>query len=189
MNTPLELILHHLGASKKDIENTLINAELLDLPTRHVLLHQGEIPSHGFFLLNGICHACYLTAEGKQFSKEFYWDQDVMIGFESLIGNEPSPFLLETLSASQLLAIPMSLIHQWRNENNPLYIRLIERQLRYKEQKERFMLIHTPEARYQLFTEHFAELLPRLADYQIASYLGITPTSLSRIKQRMGATE
>lgn len=185
MKETLQEFLYQLGATPETIEETLTIAEPMELPTRHILLNQGEKPVYCYFLLDGLCHACYLTAEGKQFSKEFYWDQDVLVGFESLINDLPSPFLLETLSASKLLALPISLLQQWRDQGNPLYLRLLERQLSYKEQKERFMLMHSPEERYQLFTENFPELLPRIADYQIASYLGITPISLSRIKKRL----
>jgi CRP-like cAMP-binding protein len=185
MNDVLQAFLSQLGASEETIQEAVAAAEPMELPTRHVLLNQGEKPGYCYFLLDGLCHACYLTPEGKQFSKEFYWDQDVLIGFESLINDAPSPFLLETLSASKLLALPVGLLVQWRAQGNPLYLRLLERQLSYKEQKERFMLMHTPEERYQLFTTSFPELLSRIADYQIASYLGITPISLSRIKKRL----
>ncbi|KJG08521.1 Crp/Fnr family transcriptional regulator [Photobacterium kishitanii] len=174
-----------LGADSATINDVIAVAEPLDLPTRHILLHQGQTQTHCYFLLDGLCHACYLTEQGKQFSKEFYWDQDVIIGFESLINNEPSAFLLETLSASQLIMLPITLFQQWRQQQHPLYQTLLERQLLHKEHKERFMLMHTPEQRLQLFSDHFPELVGRITDYQLASYLGITSISLSRIKKRL----
>lgn len=181
--------LHQLGADATTINDVIAVAEPLDLPTRHILLHQGQLQTHCYFLLNGLCHACYLTEQGKQFSKEFYWDQDVIIGFESLITNEPSAFLLETLSASQLIMLPIALFQQWRQQHHPLYQTLLERQLLHKEHKERFMLMHTPEQRFHLFSEHFPELVGRITDYQLASYLGITSISLSRIKKRVASDD
>ncbi|KPA54773.1 Crp/Fnr family transcriptional regulator [Photobacterium leiognathi subsp. mandapamensis] len=166
------------------MDDALAHAQILELPTRHILLNQGQQAEQFYFLLDGLCHACYLTENGKQFSKEFYWDQDALIGFEGLITQSPSPFLLETLSASQLIALPITLIETWRAQGLALYINLLERQLVFKENKERFMLMYSPEERYQLFTQSFAELNFKLTDYQIASYLGITPISLSRIKKR-----
>ena len=62
--------------------------------------------------------------------------------------------------------------------------RVTEVQLLNKEQKERYMLLNTPQQRYQHFCRNYPELLARLSDYQIAAYLGITPISLSRIKKR-----
>lgn len=185
MKSALAQFLQQHDADQATIDQALAAAELMELPTRHILLNQGEYPEYAFFLITGICHACYLTADGHQFSKEFYWDQDVLIGFESLLTDTPSAFLLETLSASQLLAIPMALVAQWRAERNPIYVRLLERQLQFKEHKERFMLIHSPEERLQLFCDSFPALLSRVTNYQIASYLGITPTSLSRIRKRL----
>lgn len=181
--------LHQLGADATTINDVIAVAEPLDLPTRHILLHQGQLQTHCYFLLNGLCHACYLTEQGKQFSKEFYWDQDVIIGFESLITNEPSAFLLETLSASQLIMLPIALFQQWRQQHHPLYQTLLERQLLHKEHKERFMLMHTPEQRLHLFSEYFPELVGRITDYQLASYLGITSISLSRIKKRVASDD
>ncbi|PSU18331.1 Crp/Fnr family transcriptional regulator [Photobacterium kishitanii] len=181
----LTAFLTQLGADSATINDVIAVAEPLDLPTRHILLHQGQTQTHCYFLLDGLCHACYLTEQGKQFSKEFYWDQDVIIGFESLINNEPSAFLLETLSASQLIMLPITLFQQWRQQQHPLYQTLLERQLLHKEHKERFMLMHTPEQRLQLFSDHFPELVGRITDYQLASYLGITSISLSRIKKRL----
>lgn len=181
--------LHQLGADATTINDVIAVAEPLDLPTRHILLHQGQLQTHCYFLLNGLCHACYLTEQGKQFSKEFYWDQDVIIGFESLITNEPSAFLLETLSTSQLIMLPIALFQQWRQQHHPLYQTLLERQLLHKEHKERFMLMHTPEQRLHLFSEYFPELVGRITDYQLASYLGITSISLSRIKKRVASDD
>ncbi|WP_375752375.1 Crp/Fnr family transcriptional regulator [Vibrio sp. HN007] len=157
----------------------------LDLPTRHILVNQGDTPTHFYFVLEGLCHASYLTNDGKQFSKEFYWEQDWVIGFESLINDSPSPFLLETLTPAMLLCIPFDSLKHWRTQNNPLYLKLLETQLMHKENKERFMLLYTPQERYELFCQSYPDLETRLSDNQIAAYLGITPVSLCRIKGRI----
>lgn len=177
--------LEKLGFSPQEIKPIQEQSSLLELPTRHILTHQGESPSHAFFLLEGLCHACYLTSDGKQYSKEFYWEVDWLISFESLVKNGPSPYLLESLTPVKLLSFPIDLIEQWRAESHPLYIKLLETQLMYKESKERFMLLHSPEERYSLFCETYPDLVSRITDYQIAAYLGITHISLSRIKKRL----
>lgn len=173
------------GFSKTDIDALLSIAKPLQLPARHTLVNQGEIADSIYFVLEGLCHACYVTEQGKQFSKEFYWEQDWIIGFEGLIRNQASPYLLETLTTTSLLCLPVASLHQWRDAAHPLYIKLLENQLMYKENKERFMLLHTPAERYEIFCRNFPHLLLRLSDYQIAAYLGITHISLSRIKARL----
>ncbi|MFA0195206.1 Crp/Fnr family transcriptional regulator [Vibrio artabrorum] len=177
--------LRSFDFSESQIESLAAIAKPLELPTRHILINQGEMANSIYFVLEGLCHACYLTDNGKQYSKEFYWEQDWIIGFESLIKNQASPYLLETLTPITLLELPMNAVIEWRASNNPLYLKLLETQLMHKEKKERFMLLYTPEQRYQLFCEHFPDLEQRLNDNQIAAYLGITAISLSRIKGRI----
>lgn len=178
-----QLELHEFTAL--DIDALIRIAKPLALPARHVLVGQGEVADSIYFMLEGICHACYITQQGKQFSKEFYWEQDWIIGFEGIIKSQPSSYLVETLTATNLLCLPISAVQQWRDESHPLYIKLLETQLMYKENKERFMLLHTPEERYDIFCQSFPQLRVRLTEYQIAAYLGITHISLSRIKSRI----
>ncbi len=187
MNQDLLHQLQEHGFTHEEIAEVSELVSPLELPTRHILINQGDMPSHIYFLLDGLCHSCYLTEDGKSFSKEFYWEQDWIIGFESLISDRPSPFLLESLTAVSLLCIPIDALRIWREEANPLYIKLLETQLIYKESKERFMLLYSPEERYEIFCNHYPDLESRLTDYQIAAYLGITHISLSRIKSRLKA--
>ncbi|CAM3086502.1 Crp/Fnr family transcriptional regulator [Vibrio tubiashii] len=172
------------GFTQPEIEQLTQSAQLIELPTRHILLHQGEVAEEIFFLLDGMCHSAYLTDKGKEFSKEFYWENDWIIGFESLVNQQPSPYLLESLTQCTLLSLPIETLRVWREQKHSIYLKLLETQLMYKENKERFMLLYSPEERYELFCQHYPNLLERLNDYQIAAYLGITPISLSRIKKR-----
>lgn len=185
MKIRLLQFLHQHGVSPQEAEAIAAQAEPLELPTRHILLHQGQEAEHFYFLVEGVCHACYLTEDGKAFSKEFYWEQEPIIGFEALTTSQPSGYLLETLMASRVLTLPITLLEQWRSQRHPLYLHLLERQLQFKEHKERFMLMYSPEERYQIFSEHFSELMLQITDKQLASYLGIAATSLSRIKARL----
>jgi len=177
--------LEKFGFSPDELSTLSQVASPVELPTRHVLIHQGEVATHTYFVLDGLCHACYLTQDGKQFSKEFYWEQDWIIGFESLIKEQASPYLLETLTPASLLCVPIEALQAWRASAHPLYIKLLEAQLMFKENKERFMLLYSPEERYEIFCQHYPDLEQRITDYQVAAYLGITHISLSRIKKRL----
>ncbi|MBR9872998.1 MAG: Crp/Fnr family transcriptional regulator [Vibrionaceae bacterium] len=173
------------GFSEQEAAQLIEHGQELELPTRHILCHQGEFGSHIYFILEGLCHASYLTEQGKEFSKEFYWEKDWVIGFESVISNQPSPYLLETLTACRLFCLPIETLHRWRSDKHSIYLKLLETQLINKEHKERFMLLYSPEERYQLFCQHYPDLEQRITDSQIAAYLGITAISLSRIKARL----
>ncbi|MFY2510440.1 Crp/Fnr family transcriptional regulator [Vibrio pectenicida] len=172
------------GFSEHDINQLIDCAKLIELPTRHILLNQGQVAEEIFFLIEGVCHSAYLTDKGKEFSKEFYWEEDWIIGFEGLIKRQPSPYLLESLTSCVLFSLPIKTLDDWRDNRHRIYLKLLETQLMYKENKERFVLLYTPKERYELFCQHYPHLPHRLTDYHIAAYLGITPISLSRIKKR-----
>ncbi|CSB41640.1 cAMP-binding proteins-catabolite gene activator and regulatory subunit of cAMP-dependent protein kinases [Vibrio cholerae] len=169
MQAQFHAYLKQHGFSDAECAQLQSVAQPLELPTRHVLVAQGETTPFAYWVLAGLCHACYLTEEGKSFSKEFYWEQDWAIGFESLLREQASPFMLETLSPVQLMGVPIEVLREWRSSGHPLYQRLLETQLLYKEQKERFMLLYRPEQRYQVMCTQFPDLMARLCDHHIAA--------------------
>lgn len=181
-------LIHQLksnGFTATEIQRLGQVSQKKTLPSKHVLVPQDSMADTFYFLLDGICHATYLTDHGNQFSKEFYWQGDWVIGFEGLINHTVSPYTLETITPVTLITLPIRSLHQWRHDAHPLYVKLLETQLVYKERKERFMLLHSPQARYEIFCHKYPHLLHQLTDYQIAAYLGITHISLSRIKNRI----
>ncbi|GLR76590.1 Crp/Fnr family transcriptional regulator [Aliivibrio sifiae] len=173
------------GFTTEEIAELIQHSHQAQLTSKKIITRQDDVADNLYFLLDGICHASYLTDHGKQFSKEFYWQGDWIVCFEGVINNTKSPYTLETLTPTTLLSLPISYMKQWRTQSHPLYIKLLETQLMYKEKKERFMLLYSPQEKYEIFCQTYPELIEKLNDYQIAAYLGITHISLSRIKGRI----
>ncbi|MUK30372.1 cyclic nucleotide-binding domain-containing protein [Aliivibrio fischeri] len=185
MNDLFTTQLESHGFTPHEISQIVKLGKLKTLPAKSILIKQNNVASEFYFLIDGFCHSCYLTEQGKQFSKEFYWNGDWVVGFEELLDQTSSPYTLETITQTSLITLPISLLDRWRKNALPLYIKLLETQLLYKERKERFMLLHSPQARYEVFCQNYPDLLAQLNDYQVAAYLGITHISLSRIKNRI----
>lgn len=171
--------------SSDEIKKLIHSSKLEYLKPKHVIAKQNDDSKFFYFLLEGLCHASYLTEDGKAFSKEFYWKGDWVVGFEGVIDNEKSPYTLEALTPTTILSLPISYMQQWRAQSHPFYLKLVETQLVYKERKERFMLLYSPQSRYEIFCQNYPDLHSQLSDYQVAAYLGITHISLSRIKNRI----
>lgn len=165
--------LESMSASPAIIDEALLHAQLVAFPTRHILTHQGQKPEHVYFLIEGLCHACYLHENGTQHTKELYWEPNRFLGLEPLFMQSPSPFLLETLSASQLIMLPMTLLASWQAQCVPLYQQLLENQMVLHENKARFMAMYTPQDRYQLLRQYLPATESMLTDAHIASYLNI----------------
>ncbi len=186
MQNDIIFALTQNGFSESEASQFIEHGQELELPTRHILCHQGEFNTHIYFILEGLCHASYLTESGMELSKEFYWEHEWMLDLESLVKNQPSGYLLETLTACRLFCLPIETLHHWRANKHSIYLKLLETQLMNKEHKERFILLYSAEERYHLLCTHYPDLEQRITDRQIAAYLDITPISLSRIKSRQG---
>ncbi len=124
------------GIDENDAIQLFESSSILDLPTRHILINQGEKPSHLYFVSSGICHSSYLTSLGESLSKEFFWQQEWIIDCEAITKQSPASYLLETLSPVTLICLPIEVIQHWRSTADPLYIRLLEALLIHKENKE-----------------------------------------------------
>ncbi|MDO6583239.1 Crp/Fnr family transcriptional regulator [Photobacterium sp. 2_MG-2023] len=188
MTSPLAQFLALHGADQATIDQALSLAEPLELPTRHVLINQGELATQAYFLIDGLCHACYITGDGKTISKDFFWEQDLLIGFESLLTDEGSPYLLETLSPCLIQTLPAELILRWRDDHPALYMALAERQLLFREQKEQFMRLYSPARRYALFTDSIDELATHITAPQLASFLNLSLSQLDSLQRHLAAS-
>jgi len=167
---------------------SLSDQPVLELSAQQVLIQQGEYSHSIFWLLEGLIRAVYTNASGKEYTKEFFWDGDVIFQPRSLLTTEPLPYSLvalerccyQRLSVQQYWALVDTEL-QWQRYHQ----RLLTTHLINKERKEEFLLLHSPRQRVELFNQYFPWLIKRVPDYILATYLGITPISYSRIKKRL----
>jgi CRP-like cAMP-binding protein len=167
-------------AHPEDYFNT---ASTMLIDESSVLLRQGEEQSHAFFLISGILKACHYSDSGVERCKEFYFPQSLCILFSSWIQNLGSSYQIESVTKVEYIRVPISLLNSqaWTN----VKIQLLEQQLLYKETKETFFLLNTHEERYKYLVTHFPHWINHLTSVDIANYMGISPVSLSRIKNRI----
>lgn len=169
--------------------------ELLESQTQHVnvpaetvLMEANKISKFIYAIDSGLVRAVFITEEGKEYSKEFYWENDIVFGMRSLITNRPLPFSVITVEPCQLYQISVKAYqqlieshHQWKD----FHLRQLENHLLYKEIKEELLLLNSNEEKVALVYQTFPDLVKRVPAVLIASYLGLTPVSLSRIKKRL----
>lgn len=180
---PLWQYLLALGAEPEHLAPLLSQARALSFQTGECLLPQGERQTFAYFVVDGIVRACHYTQEGSERCKEFYFEGELCFLYRSWLKQDIAPYQLETVSACRLIQMPLAVL----NEPSMLRVQLalLKQQLLYKEQKEAFLLLNTPEQRYLHLLEHFPLWVERLTHAQLANYIGITAISLSRIRRRL----
>jgi len=151
-----------------------------------ILLKEGDISNESFLVLKG-CIRSYLIKNGDEQTIEFYTEAEPVITM-TYGTDEPSHQYLECFEDTIV------------NVNTPKYER--EMFLKYPEfegvcrimgevmmanyqKKFTNYKMTTPEERYLILLQTRPDLVQRVPQYQIASYLGLTPQSLSRIRQRL----
>lgn len=165
------------------IDNALSQSQRVVVSSGNVLLRQGEPQTSIYFVVSGILKACHYGNNGGDLSKEFYFAHELCFLYACWLTEENAEYQIEVVEDAQLLQIPLSLLSQpqWQT----VKIALLSQQLIYKEQKEIFLLLNTPQQRYQFLIDHRPIWVQKLNNIQLASYIGITPVSLSRLKSRL----
>lgn len=159
------------------------------LAAGETLFKAGDTQQYLYLLTRGLLYAYFVTCDGKSVCKEVYWERDLVFGFRSLLADVPYPFYVAALEDSELLQVSKSEYLNWSQrhpEHQAFHLSVISEYFLYKEGKEEFLLLNTPERRVALFYETYPDLIRRIPQHIIASYLGITPISFSRIKKRLG---
>lgn len=157
-----------------------------------LFVKEGEICQRLLFIQQGLFRY-YILHEGQDITKDFAVDTQnpFCTAYTSFMLQEPSKIWIEALEPSQVLSWERSNIMPLFQEH-PVWLRFANRmanQLFYrKEQKEIESLKCSAEERYRNFLVDFPELLQRVPQYHIATYLGITPESLSRIRSKLAKT-
>lgn len=147
----------------------------------------GEVPAHYAFIHKGLVRAYVTDDEGNEFNKNFFFEGRFPGAMTALLRGEVSFLTIEALEDCDLIEINFSKYRDVLFESPELlkfHVHYLEKHwILEKETKEIGYLQFEAKQRYLRFLEDYQAILPRIAQYHIASYLGITPTQLSRIKK------
>ncbi len=174
--------LLNLGFSETQVASLLAAGSQLELPTRHVLTHQGQFASDVYLLLEGMCLEEYLLGGERSVVKECYWPGEWLINTQTLIQAAPANTLLETLSPCLLFCLPIETLRTWRADQHPLYLALLEQRLIVENEKNQFTKLYTASERYQILIGQFAQSMTELSAAQLAQCLTITETELDALR-------
>lgn len=158
----------------------------LKLKKGEYFVREGDIPYKIGYILSGVFKAYYLTDKGEEKTIIFRDEGHPISALSSTLENIPSKFSIIALEDSELLYISIkdfkSLFNKdpfWEIQLGKYYIKLFIE----KEERERALLSDDALTRYKRFQKDFPGLENRINQYEIASYLGISNVSLSRIRR------
>lgn len=152
-----------------------------------ILYAIGDQPLSFAFLHQGLMRAYVIDEHGNEYNKNFFSAGRFPGCMSALLNKQASDIEIEALEDCNIVEINHQQFRSALFKHTDLmafHIRYLEvHWLLEKEPKEISYLQYEAKARYLKFLDVFQAILPRLPQYHIASYLGITPTQLSRIKK------
>lgn len=159
-----------------------------DVPRKTALVSEGMNCHHLYFIESGILHSFSVDHKGDthtiQFGFEGYWITDLY----SFLSNKPAIFNIETLEQTKVYSISKSNFDMALDQL-PKFERFFRILLQnaYIHAQHRIAKNFTEDAenRYLALLQQQPDLLQRVPQYLVASYLGIKPQSLSRIRQQL----
>jgi len=151
-----------------------------------ILLKAGVISNDGYFVLKG-CIRCYKIIDGEEKTTAFYTEGESLTP-ASYVTRTPSDIYISYVEDC-MLSVATPEMEKEVFEKFPRFeslCRIFTEELLVKKQAEFVDFVDsTPEQRYLHILRTRPDLLQRVPQYQIASYLGIKPESLSRIRKRI----
>lgn len=168
-----------------DIDRIISPSILKTIRRNELLLQQGQICRHKVFILKGLLYHFGTSADGNDHILQFSPEQTWTVDAESYDQQIPSRFNIAAVEKTELLLWNRSDFEQLRNEIPALKSfaqQLISRNVYSSRQRILTALSATPEEKYEEFVRNSPDLLSRLPLRMIASYLGISLKTLTRIR-------
>jgi CRP-like cAMP-binding protein len=183
-------LLQNNGFSQDDISTFMSNAKVIKCPKKTILLREGEISRFFYFATQGIFRAGFSDAEATEHTRAFFSvsTQPFVMSYGSFINQCPSLSFLDTLEDGEVFAWTYDYMHNLQ-ETDFRWMKFLKKQLDFvfssREIKEWQVYTLSCEDRYLAFLAQSPDLANRIPLHYIASYIGITPEALSRIRGRI----
>jgi len=153
-----------------------------------VLFKQGDAPTKCYFILNGCVRQYSIDEEGREVTSNFYTEEQAIAIFNHHKPDKSSDYTFTCIEDSVMVVGDLDTEKDMYNKHPQLETmtrRMIEENFSQVQEEFAAFIASSPEERFKTLQMKRPSLIDRVPQHQLASYLGITPESLSRIKKRI----
>ncbi|MFY7900929.1 MAG: Crp/Fnr family transcriptional regulator [Chitinophagaceae bacterium] len=150
------------------------------------IVKQGDVSNYVYFIEKGFCRI-YNTINQKEISTGFIGENEYVSIYDSFLTRKPATENLECLEDIILFALHYDDMQFLYNQYPVFQIfgrKIAEMLFIHVSQRSNALLLLTPEQRYQRMIDNGSNLLQKVPQYMLASYIGVTPEHLSRIRKK-----
>ncbi len=183
----VEYINTFLPLSQSVSDELLKKSKKEDLPKHYLLHKEGEICQKIHFIEKGLVRWYYYNEDGRDITDSFALENSFITAFDSFFQRKPSRYFIELLEDSIIYSMTFDDLEETFKKfpetekvSRLLLIQVLEQTI----DKNAALQFRNAEQRYRYITEKHPDLLQRVSLGHIASYLGITQETLSRIRAK-----
>ncbi|MDF2552628.1 MAG: Crp/Fnr family transcriptional regulator [Chryseobacterium sp.] len=165
-----------------------VQYEIKKVTKGELLLQEGDVCRNTFFVEKGLLRMFSIDKNGKEHIIQFAPENWLIGDRSSLYFNEKSNYYIEAIEDSEVSILQRdffnNLLKEFPNsiEKNNL---VLQKHVKSLQDRINSLLGETAEERYLKFIKMYPDLLLRVPQWMVASYLGITPESLSRVRKEL----
>lgn len=152
------------------------------------LLSKGQVCQHAFFVEQGLLRFYSIDESGKEHIIQFASENWFISDRSSVYFGHPSEFFIDAIETSAVILLDQHFIEaaseistEFRNYNEFI----LQNHIRQLQNRINLLISASSETRYLEFIKLYSNLITRVPQWMIASYLGITPESLSRVRKEL----
>lgn len=179
-------IRHMIAISDEEMEAFLEKCHLKIFQKQEALSRPGPVPNEIFFINRGILRVIILDKNGTEHTIHFAMENQFITDYSSFMLRQPALYTLQALEETEVVVMPRSAI-EWGYANlkqgDKLGRLIAEFYFIYQDNRIKNLYARSPKERYDSIAEVFPNIHNRAPQHMIASYLGITPVHLSRLKR------
>ncbi|WP_017258907.1 Crp/Fnr family transcriptional regulator [Pedobacter arcticus] len=181
-----DFLITYVSFSHDELNDILSHFEKEQVQKNKLLVKQGQVCRTLYFVEKGIGRSYYLKEDGKEITQWFFGEDVFMASADSFFNQSPSDYYVEILEESVLYCISyekMELLLAKYHQMEKFARLLVTQMLTKVVQKLNAIQFQTAKERYDYMTSEFPNISHRVALGHIASYLGMTQETLSRVRK------
>lgn len=166
-----------------DINDKSYKTQLL--PKGTILTDYGKVEQFAYFVEDGILEV-EITNQVDAYTLDFIFPSEIVTSYVSYLEKAPSDICIKCLTECKITVLPLDPIYQEEDAGmKEILIGEISRYFLKRVNREKEFFLYSAKERYKNILENKPQLIQNIPLYKLASYLKITPESLSRIRKEI----
>ena len=186
MQNYINHLTNQINLTEDQIEIIKNNVTVKEYHKGEVILEAGDLSSDVYFVEKGVIRSYTIDENGKEHVIQFGTEKWLVSDRNSNLCKKEAKFYIQAIEDSTIILINEDLVNLIQSLN-PAYlasqVSLLQNHVRHLQDRITSLLSSSAKTRYLDFIKLYPTITARVPQWMIASYLGITPESLSRVRK------